>query len=319
MSRWAQTFSGFKAGGTPHLDRLLDKLRENKHHVARIDENIDIAQRTAQMASSPAGEELSAEEIARQVVLQKKLLDSLRKELSVSKTGARLSDHTLHQFKRGHDPKVDEWMRHLNNLRDQRARITHMQRGRKNPDMEATNHVDREIEDVKKKIDDRQSQLKNSLSRVKTLRSTFRDALRDMQGLTGHGGRIFDTKLELDDLRNTTAGGLGATGMSIDQLIAFSHALQSGAFRTQGFTAFHTGGIVRPPRAGQQEMTALLEKGEGVVSKQDVSDLSSKPATRNIFNVLVKVGDREIKDITVEVMEAKDRKTTAAYKRGKHQ
>lgn len=88
----------------------------------------------------------------------------------------------------------------------------------------------------------------------------FRDALTELQGLTGKGGRIFDTKLSLNALRHTQTGPFSG-GMSISALLDFVAAANYGAFSRA--PVMHSGGVVPGPIGSNQPIIA--QGGETVI------------------------------------------------------
>jgi hypothetical protein len=81
-------------------------------------------------------------------------------------------------------------------------------------------------------------------SQIKNLRGTLNTAMTDLTGVTGKGGRIFDTKVQLDTLRNTASA--TPTPLDISGLRSVIEAARYGAF--DGF--FANGGSVGAGRWG---------------------------------------------------------------------
>jgi TP901 family phage tail tape measure protein len=88
---------GFELGkfGSAHMKKaqipgLRKRLGRILRRIARIDEQIDVAGREAQLTSSPGGAELTEAEIAGQIKLNLRLRDRLRDALGVAKIGERL-------------------------------------------------------------------------------------------------------------------------------------------------------------------------------------------------------------------------------------
>jgi hypothetical protein len=77
-----------------------------------------------------------------------------------------------------------------------------------------------------------------------------------MKGVTGRGGRIFDAKVALSELKATPAA--GTQGLSIDQLLSLREAFDQGIFPVG-----HSGGRFVAP-AGQSQGAAILQQGETV-------------------------------------------------------
>ena len=84
----------------------------------------------------------------------------------------------------------------------------------------------------------------------------FRDILTDVEGLTRRGGRIFDTKTAIAELKATPAA--GSQGLSIDQLVSLREAFDQGIFPVG-----HNGGRFVAP-GGSGEGMAVLQHGETV-------------------------------------------------------
>lgn len=87
---------------------------------------------------------------------------------------------------------------------------------------------------------------------------SFNEYLLGLVGLTGQGGRIFDTKVTLDALKHTNTA--SAAPMDISGLRDVIEASRYGVF---DFPSFHTGGIYRAP-VGRNEGLAKLKDGERV-------------------------------------------------------
>lgn len=103
-------------------------------------------------------------------------------------------------------------------------------------------------------------------TQVKNLKGTFGSYLTDLTGVTGKGGRIFDTKVHLDELRHTGLGA-GATGIDISGLRSVIEAAQYGAFA--GLPKFHQGGTV--PGPANREVPIMARGGEVVSPKGGVN------------------------------------------------
>jgi hypothetical protein len=103
-------------------------------------------------------------------------------------------------------------------------------------------------------------------TQVKNLKGTFGSYLTDLTGITGKGGRIFDTKVHLDELRHTGLGA-GATGIDISGLRSVIEAAQYGAFA--GLPKFHQGGTV--PGPANREVPIMARGGEVVSPKGGVN------------------------------------------------
>ena len=86
--------------------------------------------------------------------------------------------------------------------------------------------------------------------------SRFVEVEREMKGVTGRGGRIFDAKVALSELKATPAA--GTQGLSIDQLLSLREAFDQGIFPVG-----HSGGRFVAP-AGQSQGAAILQQGETV-------------------------------------------------------
>ena len=87
----------------------------------------------------------------------------------------------------------------------------------------------------------------------------FRDTLTDIQGLTGRGGRLLDTRTAIAELRGTTTAGLG--GISIADLLRIRDASQLGLLNN--LPTFHGGGTVGGPTGSPQP---IMASGGEVVS-----------------------------------------------------
>jgi len=97
-----------------------------------------------------------------------------------------------------------------------------------------------------------------SKGQIQGVRGTFGSYLTDLAGVTGKGGRIFDTIVHLDELKGTSTG---AAAMDISSLRSVIEAARYGAFG--GLPQFHEGGTYRAP-FGRNEGPALLKDGETV-------------------------------------------------------
>ena len=95
--------------------------------------------------------------------------------------------------------------------------------------------------------------------RFRKLKNQFAAQLLDLVGLTGRGGRIFETQMTLADLKGTTLGG---ETLDIGGLRSVIEAARYGVFDNQ-LPRFHEGGTYRAP-IGRNEGPAILKDGETV-------------------------------------------------------
>jgi hypothetical protein len=271
--------------GLEQIKRLRKHVGEQMRKVIpKLDERIDITERLAALTSSPQGAELSKGELAKQVTLQQKLLDSLRKTLHISQRGMETIERTIKRIER----EIKKLERKI------QAELR-----RDKPDH--------------KKIREWREDLgthKRAMSRLPITRQSFRESIIELSGLTGRGGRIFDTKLALKELK---ASGT-AEPLHIAELLEFAEALRFGAFRrlpglsgpARELPTFHQGGIV-PGRIGQS-VPIMAQGGEVVVPNGS--------SAAHHFDVRVFVGNQEIKDITRVEIKDRERRQTSRYRAG---
>ena len=169
----------------------------DKGSVARLDERIGIAETNAGLASSPGGSEMTAAELAMQIGLNERLLETMARARKGIREGMGL---------------------------------TNLPKGMS---------VDKETE-----------------KRLRGLRGTFGEQLVGLVGVTGKGGRIYDVRTHLDELRHTTSS--GSAPMDISQLRSVIEAARFGAFN--GLPKFHEGGVVPGPRS--REVPIMARGGE---------------------------------------------------------
>ena len=96
--------------------------------------------------------------------------------------------------------------------------------------------------------------------RLKALRGTLGESLTGLVGVTGKGGRIFDTKIELDTLKHTSTGSSSSSAMDISGLRSVIEAAQFGVFAN--LPKFHEGGVV--PGSPTREVPIMARGGEVV-------------------------------------------------------
>lgn len=96
------------------------------------------------------------------------------------------------------------------------------------------------------------------------LRSLFGSTRTEMSGVTGKGGRIFDTLQAIAGLNGTTPAGM--SGMDISGLRSVIEAAQYGAFAN--LPKFHGGGVVPGPPS--REVPIMARGGEHVSSGPQV-------------------------------------------------
>ncbi len=151
-------------------------------------------------------------------------------------------------------------------------------------------------------------------SQLKGLRGTFGSYLTDLTGVTGDGGRIFDTKVRLDELRNTsTATDNTAQMADLSELLRQANAryaisqAQYGVF--DGFRA--RGGSVAPGK-----WAIAGERGPEVVhGPASVTPISSSPSLTieelNVYadgRVGMKIGGKEFEAAVKQVNRKQARK-----------
>lgn len=78
-------------------------------------------------------------------------------------------------------------------------------------------------------------------TQISGMRGTFNTYLSDLTGITGKGGRIFDTRVHLDALKHTAIGAGALSGMDISALRSVIEASRYGAFDGM----FAKGGSIR--------------------------------------------------------------------------
>ena len=83
-------------------------------------------------------------------------------------------------------------------------------------------------------------------TQIKNLKTTFGGYLSGLTGVTGKGGRIFETQVHLDELRNYSSSPAGPVGMDISGLRSVIEASRYGAFDGM----FAKGGSIRPGHWG---------------------------------------------------------------------
>ena len=112
---------------------------------------------------------------------------------------------------------------------------------------------------------------------LKNLRGVFGSTLVDMTGVTGSGGRIFDTKMALDALKHTTS--TGPEPLDISGLRSVIEAARYGAFDGM----FATGGQIKRGRWG-----VVGERGPEIVrgpaTVDPVGQLAPKVEVNNNFD-----------------------------------
>lgn len=301
---WASAH-GFKGGGQLGVaETIHDNLRKASRRVGKLDEDIDIAQQLAGLASSPSGEELSPGEVAKQLRLEESLLEWLKKSRAIAKRGVHVARHAIDRIDKGHHIK------HLQNRVDKlQARIKDEEK-KKHPDQKSIGEMNKHVTKLQTEIDREKTKQTNLKGRLNTLRQGFGEKLTEMQGLTGRGGRIFDAKIAIDELKHTAVGGLSKP-LHIDELMQFAEAMRFGAFagNLPAFArgGYHSGGL------------ALVgEQGPEIVDMSPARVYPSGTGPGGDVNVTVKFADgmgwlRQFMDIRIDT---KDRKDAAHYRAG---
>lgn len=172
----------------------------DKGKVARLDERIGIAETNAGLASSPGREETTAAELATQIGLNERLLETLTRARKGIREGMKL---------------------------------THIPKGMA---------IDKQTE-----------------KRLRGIRGALGEQLVGLVGVTGGGGRIYDVRTHLDELRHTTSGG-GVAAMDISALRSVIQARDLGVFAN--LPKFHQGGVV--PGPANREVPIMARGGEVV-------------------------------------------------------
>lgn len=99
--------------------------------------------------------------------------------------------------------------------------------------------------------------------RLRSLMQSFRSVQTDMSGVTGKGGRIFDTRQTIAGLLGTSTG---TTAMDISGLRSVIEAAQYGAFAN--LPKFHKGGVVPGPIGQERPIMALGGEPVGMPAPQ---------------------------------------------------
>jgi hypothetical protein len=132
-------------------------------------------------------------------------------------------------------------------------------------------------------------------TRTKSDPTMWRDSLREVAGLTGRGGRLFDTRLALAELHSQALGGAG--GISIADLLRIAEGARLGLGPGVG-PSFGSGGTVPGP-IGQPR--PVIAHGGEYVGAPDIR---------------VYIGDRELTDIVRVEVDGRDRKTNLRSRAG---
>lgn len=206
-----------------HAQKIATRLKEligERGKIARLDETIGRAETLAGLESSQLGSDLSPSEIARQIALNERLLETMVRARKLAHSG----------------------------LRD-----LHFPRGMSTTGVPA-------------------AQLKN-------LRGSLGSTLVDLTGLTGKGGRIFDTKMQLDTLRHTSSG--SAAALDISGLRGVIEAARFGVFDG----AFATGGKIKPGHWGVAgEQGPEIVRGPATVHPSGDALLAPRVEVHNSFD-----------------------------------
>ena len=206
-----------------HAQKIATRLKEligERGKIARLDETIGRAETLAGLDSSPLGSDLSQREIARQIALNERLLETMVRARKLAHSGLR---------------------------------ELHFPRGMSTTGVPA-------------------AQLKN-------LRGSLGSTLVDLTGLTGKGGRIFDTKMQLDTLRHTSSG--SAAALDISGLRGVIEAARFGVFDG----AFATGGKIKPGHWGVAgEQGPEIVRGPATVHPSGDALLAPRVEVHNSFD-----------------------------------
>jgi TP901 family phage tail tape measure protein len=299
--------------------RLGDQVRKV---IPKLDERIDIAQQVAGSTTSPGGSELTLSEITEQVKLQQKLLETLRKTFHIAQRGMRIVERMIKRIEddiKKLEHKIKAEQKKAEQETKKLSAFIKAERKKDKPDQKQITKAQDQLKDIRtqhqRPIDRWQGELakrKKASERLPGIRSAFRDAITEMSGLTGRGGRIFDTKLALSELKASQA----PQPLHIGELLAFAEAMRFGAFKRPSDTVgalptFAQGGVHRGGLA------LVGERGPEIVRMPPATQVypsGISPAMN--FDVRVFVGNQEIKDITRVEINEQERKSTRVYRAG---
>jgi TP901 family phage tail tape measure protein len=110
---------------------------------------------------------------------------------------------------------------------------------------------------------------------LKTISGRFSETLTDLTGVTGHGGRIFDTYLQLLTLGKAPDTSSSVNGISISQLSELKEAFDYGVLNQ--LPTMHTGGPVPGPQGA--DVPIMAQAGEYVLSREQLA--SSGPQSED--------------------------------------
>jgi hypothetical protein len=200
---WDATGSATKPGfiSAAQAAKVAKQVQDRMAGIARLDEQIDLAQRIAALPTSEAGSDLGKSELSQQLSLNQGLLGNLVETRNLSAKGLSLAQSGL---KRAKGPN------------------------------------------------------RKSLSQTAT---TLSETLESLQGLTGKGGRIFDTQMLLSELGSTASAPKSVQGISFTQLLDIAKATSFGVF--DRMPVMHQGGIVPGPRGA--DVAIMAQAGERVI------------------------------------------------------
>jgi hypothetical protein len=196
------------------------------------------------------------------------------------------------------------------------------ERKKDKPDRKAIEKAEGKIKDIRKQMDrpverwgEDLDKRRRALRKLPAARSQFREAILELSGLTGRGGRIFETSVALKELKAQKA----PQPIGIQDLLAFAEAMNYGAFsRPAGpnivgaLPAFAKGGI----HTGG--LALVGEKGPEVVQMPParVYPTGTAPMGPMNFDVRVYIGNREITDVVRTEIREKDRRAATRYRAG---
>jgi len=206
-----------KIAGLSESFPFTNKLRRKDGRIAWLAEMIENAEGWGSSPQGPGGSDLTNNELAYQVKLNKWLLSS-------------------QEGKREILSQAIPYATHLEDMYDQSIRVAE-----KNPKMRW------KLPGLKRGLKAARDALNGS--------DGLRDGFRSLVGLTGQGGEILQTKLKLQELGVTdTVEKQAAGGISIGDLSQIIDAAKLGIY--DNLPKFHTGGQIAGPRGSEVPIMA---------------------------------------------------------------
>lgn len=311
LNRWDVYRSGAyqqfmkEGGGVARAQHTRNKLSRVMRKIGKFDEKIQIAETLSGLERSPFGSDLSPSEIAQQVKLQRGLMKQLKKANRLARHGSKSTSRTLERLADSDD--IKKIQKRIETEKDLLA----AEKDRKKPRRKEIERHTKALDKLERELSKAREDQGGVRDKLRNMLSTFRDTKTEMEGVTGRGGRIFDTMVAIKELLSTETGTIGSSGLTMDQLLSIAEVSRLGTFDRQlGIPSYgrggyhHSGGWALVGEHGPE--LARMPAGTRVHNNQESQGMMA--STLVLPHMEIKVGNETVAEIVDETIDLRDKK-----------